>query len=266
MHASTTVLELSRWDQLDDAGAEQAARMLEKRLPDPWRFGRVQQHRAGDQDRLVAFFEWREVEFALIPGGPVLLGFDRSLPPDLTEEDLQDWDRAKDEYGELDTHLQETMTPLRCVIIDPFLIEVESSDMVYKQLSSGALQSVTNTFRQVRELIYRDGFRLPTSDEWEHACRAGTRTFWWWGNNLAFPVPERNAFGLQIAWNTYRDEWCTNPNCFRGGDGGYSCCGGQDGLPTTLRLASAYHAPFDEPDPDSRFGGSCRRVFPLSNI
>jgi formylglycine-generating enzyme required for sulfatase activity len=135
----------------------------------------------------------------------------------------------------------------------------------HKHLSPGVRQTVSITFRQVRELIYRDGFRLPTSDESEHACRGGTRTFWWWGNCLAFPLPESNAFGLQIAWNIYRDEWCTNPDCFRGGDGGYSCYGGQDGLPTTLGLASAYYVAFDEPDPDSRFAGDCRRVFPLWN-
>jgi formylglycine-generating enzyme required for sulfatase activity len=266
MRLPAEVAQLAHWDQLDKASAEQVARALEQRLRATWRLVRVAEYEAGGQRRSVAFFACQGAEFALIPGGPVTLGFDRSSPPDLTEEDWQDWHRARDEYGGLDKHLEETMTPLRRVVLAPFLMEVASRQTHYQQLSPGVRRSVHVTFRQVRECVHRDGFRLPTSDEWEHACRAGTRSFWWWGNRLAYPLPERNAFGLQIAWNTYRDEWCTNPNCFRGGDGGYSCCGGQDGLPTTLRLASAYHEAFAEPDPDARFAGDVRRVYPLAEL
>jgi hypothetical protein len=125
-------------------------------------------------------------------------------------------------------------------------------------------RTVTITMRQVREWACAEGFSVPTSDQWEHACRAGTRTFWWWGNGLGFPLPERNAFGLQIAWNTYRSEWGTAPDVYRGGDGGCSSCGGMGGLPTALRLASAYCEPFPDPDDQSaRFSGDCRQVFPL---
>jgi hypothetical protein len=127
-------------------------------------------------------------------------------------------------------------------------------------------RSVTITMRQVRDWAFTDGFYVPTSDQWEHACRAGTRTFWWWGNKLACPVPERNAFGLQIAWNTYRWEWCTDPDVYRGGDGGDSCCGGLGSLITNLRLGSAYFEPLGVSNDDSeRFVGDCRRVFCLSN-
>jgi hypothetical protein len=264
-----TISKLALWDQLDTAGADRAARALERRLPAPWRLVGVRDHEAGGQRRSVAFFEWKETEFALVPGGQVLLGYDSSCPPDLTARDLEDWERARYEYGGLEEHLRTTMTPLRQVVLRPFLMEVTSRQMDSEPIwQSGRIvgeRSVEITVRRVRDLACADGFSLPTSDQWEHACRAGTRTFWWWGNALAFPLPDRNAFGLRIAWNTYRSEWCTDPDVYRGGDGGCSSHGGLDGLPTALRLASAYFEPFAEAGNESEeFMGDCRRVFPLS--
>jgi hypothetical protein len=124
------------------------------------------------------------------------------------------------------------------------------------------------------------GFRSPTSDEWEYACSAGSRTLWRWGNDWpldAYPThlihdENRtwdlnlcpNAFGLRIAFNDYEDELCED-GIKRGGDGGSSCCGGAGYLCAWITLASAYYDNYEDYESclSAEPHDGSRRVFPL---
>lgn len=138
------------------------------------------------------------------------------------------------------------------------------------------------------ELVARlasEGFRLPTSDEWEVACGGGATTLFRWGDHapcdryptdlspaeaewrrqwvlsagtLARPPEgfvsdfdahrQPNGFGLRIASDPYKNEVVAEAEFTRGGDGGSTICGGVGFFLGWLTLATAY---FDE--------GVCRR-------
>ena len=128
--------------------------------------------------------------------------------------------------------------------------------------------------------LQRDGFRLPTSDEWEHACGAGASTLFRWGDHAPcdryppdasveeaefrarwvqsegkltrppggfvsdFDQHRRpNAFGLHIASDPYRSELVAEADMSRGGDGGSMICGGAGYFLGWLPLATAWFDP-----------------------
>jgi hypothetical protein len=117
------------------------------------------------------------------------------------------------------------------------------------------------------------GFRLPSSDEWEYACAAGSRTLFRWGDDWPSCRPDEadhwdlhccpNAFGLVMNSNIHSLEICEGIQ-FRGGDAGLSITRGQSHFANWLPFASSYVLPDDE---DTT--GWCvdeimvRRVWPL---
>jgi hypothetical protein len=242
------------------------------------------------------------VLFALIPGNRATLGYDLRQP--FTPEDKHLWgwlmnsfllgedtltldgtllrdltDTLIPDYDEWYTYLEQVMTPLRAVPIQPFLLEVSAKDAgkllpsprrMYKKYSILGKRRLVPCGRYPHFVSYSElvlllkvqGFRLPTADEWEYARAAGTRSLFYWGESLWSGYrSQHNAFGLFIENDSYKWEFCAEAGMMRGGDGGVAVCGGEGALAECITAASAYYHLLKEPN--SQTGGYFRRAYSL---
>ena len=93
--------------------------------------------------------------------------------------------------------------------------------------------------------LQKQGFSLPTADEWAYLCGGGCRTLFPWGDGLdysmrlhwfedmdedenrSYDMEEPNFFGLSIAYDPYMREVVQADRLTTcGGDGGCNICGG----------------------------------------
>jgi hypothetical protein len=281
------MLTLSRWDQLDPSAQAEAAYAVASRLPQPFRFDGLETHELGQQRHRVAFFTWNEARFALIPGGPATLGYaPGSFFPN--EAQLQSWEETRDnhpkialEFPTIESYLEYALTPLRQVTLQPFLPEVEATGDIRRIYKDGQLtlknKPIRVTHPQVQERIAQEGFRFPTSDEWEYACAAGARTLWRWGDDCPMIVVPRphpkpiewdlhlrpNAFGLLIGDKPSDVEFTAELGVLRGGDGGTRESVGAGRFVEWLALASAFEIKLRGPDPDRSYWYRIRRAYSI---
>jgi hypothetical protein len=183
-------------------------------------------------------------EFALIPGGAVTLGFDLDAWQP-TPEQTADYQESLEQgfgYGpDLRAHLAQLLSRRRTVTLATVLMALED-------------ENLTEPPADMPAVFAARGLRMPTSDEWEHACGAGADTLFRWGDTCPMdripygdrtgPHVQPNAFGLRIAYDTYSTELTSNVTAVHGGDGGESVCGGYGTLLAWLPLATANRNPF----------------------
>ncbi|MFJ9074671.1 hypothetical protein ACIRO3_05385 [Streptomyces sp. NPDC102278] len=188
--------------------------------------------------------EWNGQEFALIPGGSVSLGFDLDTwrpTPAQAADYAESLEQGYGHGADLRSHLARVLSPRRTVRVATLLMAVEDEDL-------------TEPPAHMPAVLAARGLRMPSPDEWEHACGAGADTLFRWGNEAPLdripygddtgPHNQPSAFGLRIAYDTYRAELTSDVADVHGGDGGESVCGGYGRMPAWLPLATANRNPF----------------------
>ncbi|MGW4444947.1 hypothetical protein [Streptomyces sp. NPDC004682] len=234
-------LDFAGWRSLDASTARRLAEETARRVGGSVSEVGVGEHLGGPWHRVLV--ERDGQEFALIPGGRVAVGFDLvAWHP--TAEQAADHAESLAQglaYGpDLRAHLARVLSPRRTVTVPTVLMAVEA-------------EALTEPPADLPDALAARGLRMPSADEWEHACGAGAGTLFRWGDACPLdrvpyddstgPHLDRNAFGLRIAYDTYSAELSQDPGAVHGGDGGESVCGGYGMFLGWLPLATANRNP-----------------------
>ncbi len=226
---SDLLSNLEHWSTISDEQRDQVARDVSAHLDYRFEYVSLDRHVLGNQQHTTARFRWKDIYFRLIPGGEILLGYDRTRPHELNLEAQLSWQDTCKEYDldpDFNDYLDKVTTPLRNVNIPPFLIAEKTTDVSYRKYSDETVEipryiqslhpelpkasrsyvEVELSLNEIVDKLAENGFRLPTSDEWEFACSAGSRTLFRWGSECpldCYPDETPSRQSEQTAWRIY---------------------------------------------------------------
>lgn len=201
----------------------------------------------GLQKEFMAGHEYYQQEMEELRSGITEKEELESFEKEIIERGYMSWENFMTKWNE---NLSQCLSPLRTADIDDMIVEVDSN-----YLEEDA-QSLEQAVRSLKE----GPFTLATEDEWEYLCNGGARTLFRWGdtlNNVLTEIYEvgtvsknseressileqPNMFGLFIAYDSYKNEIIDSTEYTKGGDGGYSLCGG-DGAIYVLPCYTAFY-------------------------
>jgi hypothetical protein len=258
--ANWPLLRLEEWDGLPSGEKSNLAEAVARSIVMPRiQFQGLRTCQFGQQEHNIATFISPEATFALLPGYSGWLGYDPNLHvlPDLPA-DIGDVLTGK---PTLQGFLKKVLTPLREVQLAPILIATTATPLhVMERLPDGSMRPLVAIQRQeVLDTITKQGYRFPTSDEWEYACSGGSRTFFRWGDAWR-PIDwhaefrrepddwredlKPNGFGLEIGQVPWALEFCAEDGIVRGGDSGAATGSEAGWFYVWLGFATSYRYPF----------------------
>lgn len=164
---------LADWDEAGATERRAAARWVAEQFED-FTLDRLWTFACGGQKREVAVFTHlrTRMRFSLVPGGKFLMG---SYPTESGRTDAEE--------------LRAVTLPTPYLIAQTeltFRAWLSARGRMRKGWKQGSSHPVDGvSWLEAREFCVQIGLELPTEAQWEHACRAGTRTAYSFGGNPA---------------------------------------------------------------------------------
>ncbi|MDC3378992.1 SUMF1/EgtB/PvdO family nonheme iron enzyme [Planctomycetota bacterium] len=200
--------DLGSWRAADEAAQDAAIEAVVEQLAG-FSWVRTAEYACGGQSHRIATVRHNStgIELQLLPGGSYERGAEEDREYAATSHATEETEDFTDSRALL---ASETVRPF--LIGRLLLSERQWATLVELQGPPPGDTKAKVGWQEATKLLARAGFRfrIPTDAEWEYACRSGTTTRNYWGDETVDPIPPTNAFGVSHMqgrpW-----EWVSDP-------------------------------------------------------